>query len=216
MKWPNWTHPPVPAGQAWLSSARGDCPCEPAHERDDDISATQYNARRMSCETKSSSYRLVVVAAFSFCAALLLCYPLGAEAGEKPQKVIAGRSSKGTLMVDCAEHGNAKRVLSPVAVSQGGRWRAYVEVNIQSRFDCLHTSRLWVAKANNSYRLVYLIPPSRWKQANGMKILGWAPTSTLRRARCTSLSWKHCLRTAKISDARSASLTRDLALTETS
>jgi hypothetical protein len=70
-------------------------------------------------------------------------------------------------------------VLSPVAVSEDEKWSAYVEVYVQGTLGCLHTSRLWVAKGNSPYRLVYLIPPKRDSAENGMKILGWAPHSRM-------------------------------------
>ena len=50
---------------------------------------------------------------------------------------------------------------------------------MQGTHGCLHTSRLWVAKGNSPYRLVYLIPPKRDSVENGMKVLGWAPGSRM-------------------------------------
>ena len=67
--------------------------------------------------------------------------------------------------------------MSSVALSEGEKWRAYVEVNVQR--GCLQTTRLWVAKANHPYRLVYLVPPKRDAAGNGMEILGWARNSRM-------------------------------------
>jgi hypothetical protein len=89
------------------------------------------------------------------------------------------RPSQNTLFVSCEENEKPKRILSPVALSEDKTWRAYVEVNVQSDQGCLHTTRLWVAKANGPYRLVYLIPPKRDRVENGMEIMGWARNSRL-------------------------------------
>ncbi len=80
-----------------------------------------------------------------------------------------------TLFVDCRDEHVSRRVLSDVAISQDGRWRAYVQVDL--RPGCLHTSRLWAGGVGRPYRLVYFIPPNRTAYANGMRILGWAPQS---------------------------------------
>ena len=70
-------------------------------------------------------------------------------------------------------------MLSPVALSEDENWRAYVEVDVQKDLGCLHTTRLWVARAKAPYRLVYLIPPKRTAVENGMEILGWAKKSSM-------------------------------------
>lgn len=82
-----------------------------------------------------------------------------------------------TLLVDCNSGKNPIRVLSPVSLSEQGNWHAYVEVDVDS--ECLHTTRLWAAKANTPYRLLYLMPPMRDAVENGMQILGWARNSRL-------------------------------------
>lgn len=69
-------------------------------------------------------------------------------------------------------------MFSPVSLSEQGRWSANVEVDLDSRL-CLSTTRLWVAKARSPYRLVYLMPPERTGQRNGMEILGWARNSSM-------------------------------------
>ena len=43
----------------------------------------------------------------------------------------------------------------------------------------MYTTRLWVARANGAYRLIYLMPPQRDASENGMEILGWAKKSRM-------------------------------------
>jgi hypothetical protein len=100
-------------------------------------------------------------------------------AAHAPRKGTVNPDSHNTLLVDCDRNERAKRVLSPVALSEDKTWRAYVEVNVESDLGCLHTTRLWVDKANGPYRLVYLIPPKRDRAENGMEILGWRRNSRL-------------------------------------
>jgi hypothetical protein len=95
-------------------------------------------------------------------------------AAQAPGKGTVNRDSHNTLFVDCDRNERTRRVLSSVALSEDEAWRAYVEVSVQSGPGCLHTTRLWVARANHLYRLVYLIPPERYLAENGMEILGWA------------------------------------------
>jgi hypothetical protein len=120
----------------------------------------------------------IVSAAFTFCVAMPVCFFSQARAGETPSQPVS-RPSQNTLFVSCKENEKSKRVLSPVALSEDKTWRAYVEVNVQSDLGCLHTTRLWVAKANGPYRLVYQIPPERFLAENGMEILGWARNSRM-------------------------------------
>src|SRR6266576_1408020 len=120
----------------------------------------------------------IVSAAFTFCVAMPVCFFSPARAGETPAQPLS-RPSQNTLFVSCEENEKPKRVLSPVALSEDKTWRAYVEVDIQSDLGCLHTTRLWVAKANGPYRLVYLIPPKRDRAENGMEILGWRRNSRM-------------------------------------
>lgn len=70
-------------------------------------------------------------------------------------------------------------MVSPVSLSEQGMWRAYVEVDLPDTRACLSTTRLWVSKARSSFRLVYLMPPKRTEQRNGMEILGWARNSRM-------------------------------------
>jgi hypothetical protein len=84
-----------------------------------------------------------------------------------------------TLFVDCQQEDKSKRVLSRVSLSEDGNWRAYVEVDVESELGCLHTTRLWVARPNAPFRLLYLIPPNRTAVGNGMEILGWAKHSSM-------------------------------------
>ena len=132
----------------------------------------------MSCKIGISAHRFVVSTALSFCAASLICLLPLAE-GQKSATLVVSRSSDDTLLVSCGENEEPKRVLSPLAISEGNTWTAYVEVNVQPNVGCLHTTRLWVAKGNRPYQLMYLIPPKRENAENGMKILGWAQTSRL-------------------------------------
>jgi len=133
----------------------------------------------MSLKTKMASYGFAISTTFSICTLVLTCLLATAVAGQASPKRGVNRPSQNTLFVDC--HGNEKpqRVLSSVALSEGETWRAYVEVNVQSKLGCLHTTRLWVAKANHPYRLVYLVPPKRDLAENGMEILGWARNSKM-------------------------------------
>lgn len=70
-------------------------------------------------------------------------------------------------------------MFSPISLSEEGSWRAYVEVDPQDSRLCLSTTRLWVSKARSPYRLVYMMPPERTAQRNGMEILGWARNSRM-------------------------------------
>jgi hypothetical protein len=70
-------------------------------------------------------------------------------------------------------------VLSPVSLSEGAKWRGYVEVDVQVDHGCLYTTCLWVAKAGDPYRQVYLMPPKRTAAGNGLEILGWAKASRM-------------------------------------
>jgi hypothetical protein len=90
---------------------------------------------------------------------------------------IANGPSEKTLFLDCAPGEKPKRVLSAVSVSEEAHWRAYVEVDLQP--GCLHTSRLWVARQNGPFHLLYLMPPKREADGNGMQILGWARHSRM-------------------------------------
>ena len=121
------------------------------------------------CETRqeylSNQSRIMVglmsfsSATFSICTAILMCLLAPATAEQAPAKRAVNRPSETTLFLDCHGNEKPKRVLSSVALSEGKTWRAYVEVNVQSNLGCLHTTRLWVARANRPYRLGYLVPP---------------------------------------------------------
>ena len=82
-----------------------------------------------------------------------------------------------TLFVECSQSTLAKRVLSPVSVTESGGWKAYIEVTVQDH--CLHTTRLWAARENRPWRLLLMISPTREEDGNGMQILGWAPNSRM-------------------------------------
>jgi hypothetical protein len=131
--------------------------------------------RAMSSRTSTRSW--IVSTAVAFCTVLIHCTL--ARAGQEPAPAFVSRSSEDTLFVNCTENEKPKRVLSPVALSEDEKWSAYVEVDVQGKHGCLHTSRLWVAKGNSPYRLLYLIPPKRDNVENGMKVLGWAPGSRM-------------------------------------
>ena len=140
---------------------------------------SQYDLARMSSRAKTAPHVFVVSATFSLFTALLIYLLAPAMAERPPTKRAANRSSVNTLFVDCLENEKPKHVLSSVAISEGATWRAYVEVDVQSDLGCLHTTRLWIARANHPYRLVYLIPPKRDIVENGMEILGWARNSRM-------------------------------------
>jgi hypothetical protein len=92
---------------------------------------------------------------------------------------MAEQGPDSTLFVKCEEHQKPKRVLSPVSLSEDGKWRAYVEVDVRSDLGCVQTTRLWAAGEKLPYRQLYLIPPERYLAGNGMQILGWARNSRL-------------------------------------
>jgi hypothetical protein len=107
---------------------------------------------------------------------LLLRAPVPSQ--QAPANLSAGAASQKTLFVNCQEKEKTKGVFSPVWLSEDGRWRSFVEVDVQSD-GCLHTTRLWIGRATAPYRLVYLIPPNRTAVGNGMEILGWARNSSM-------------------------------------
>src|SRR5262249_22316263 len=84
-----------------------------------------------------------------------------------------------TQFVECDDSGQPKRVFGPISYSQDGQWRAYVQVDVARGDEWLHTTRLWGSRRNETFRLVYLIPPERWNAENGIKILGWAEGSSM-------------------------------------
>ena len=86
-------------------------------------------------------------------------------------------ASQATLFVTCTDGQKPQKVLSPVSVSEGGKWHSYVEVDVWAAPGCLYTTRLWVAKSGEPYRLAYLMPPKLTAVGNGMEVLGWAKTS---------------------------------------
>jgi hypothetical protein len=108
---------------------------------------------------------------------LLFRLVVGQASGTATEKGSTSTSPKSpdTYFVPCDDQIKTNHVTGPV--SAYGKWRAYVEVSVQS--GCLYTTRLWVAKQGGAYRQVYLIPPERENTANGMKILGWAPGSRM-------------------------------------
>ncbi|MDE3179632.1 MAG: hypothetical protein KGM47_08225, partial [Acidobacteriota bacterium] len=80
---------------------------------------------------------------------LLLALPgITQQAPAHPSK---SASPQSTLFVRCSETEKSKQVLSPISVSAGGFWRAYVEVDVPSDTGCMHTTKLWVARANGPY-----------------------------------------------------------------
>jgi hypothetical protein len=94
-----------------------------------------------------------------------------------PAKSATSDPSQETLFVNCQEEDKSKHLLSRVSLSEDGNWRAYVEVDVE--LGCLYTTRLWVARPNAPFRLLYLIPPNRTAVENGMEILGWAKHSSM-------------------------------------
>jgi|SRR5690348_5723862 len=112
---------------------------------------------------------------------IVLLLPLSSVAQQKTTKHSVSLSPEKTLFVNpsCEEKQETNPVLSPVSVSERGRWRAYVEVDLQDNGECLSTTRLWVSKNGSPYRLVYMMPPKRTGQRNGMEIVGWARNSSM-------------------------------------
>lgn len=109
-------------------------------------------------------------------AALVLLLAMPALAQWRLAVPSAGAPAQKTLFINCHENSKLKRVLSPISVSEGDYWRAYVEVDVDG---CMYTTRLWTGRANAPYGLVYLMPPKRTAAGNGMEILGWARNSRM-------------------------------------
>lgn len=97
--------------------------------------------------------------------------------------------SSTTLFVVCDGADGAKHVVSPVSVSEDGKWKAYVEVDVQSGTGCIHTTRLWISEVSGANRMVYLMAPKRTAVGNGMEILGWAKGSRTLLVRTEE--WQH-------------------------
>ena len=117
--------------------------------------------------------------------ALLLILPVVAVTQPVPtNRSLTTQHLQSTLFVNCPGSEKPKRLLSPVSFSEDRKWRAYVQVDVQPA--CVYTTRLWVARANGAYRLIYLMPPQRDlmppqrdASENGMEILGWAKKSRM-------------------------------------
>jgi len=120
---------------------------------------------------------------------LVLLLPALGLTQRVPANSSTSAPSQDTLFVTCQEKEKPKQVLGPVWLSEDEKWRAYVEVDVQSELGCLHTTRLWVARANSSYRLVYFMPPKRTAVENGMEILGWAKKSSMVLAKTEEWQW---------------------------
>jgi hypothetical protein len=118
---------------------------------------------------------------------LALLLPVPGFTQQAPVNASVSAPSQKTLFVNCQEKDGPKSVLSPVWLSEGGKWRAYVEV--RSGLECLLTTRLWVAGAKAPYRLVYLMPPKRTAGGNGMEILGWAKNSRMLLVKTEEWQW---------------------------
>lgn len=108
---------------------------------------------------------------------MVLLLPVLGFTQQPPANHSPSAPSQTTLFVTCTEGQKAQHVLSPVSLSEGGTWRSYVEIEVQAARGCLYTTRLWVAKTGDPYRLAYLMPPKRTTAGNGMEILGWAKAS---------------------------------------
>src|SRR5947209_6688359 len=110
---------------------------------------------------------------------LVLLSSASASAQQAPANSPASTPWQKPAFVACDENDKPKHVLSPVSTSEDGKWRAYVEVDIQGEVGCLYTTRLWVAGPNTAYRVMYFMPPKRTAVGNGMEILGWAEHSSM-------------------------------------
>ena len=120
---------------------------------------------------------------------LVLLFPAYAFTRQVPSRPSVSAPPQSTLFINCGENDRPKHVLSPISLSEGAKWRAYVEVEVRGDLGCLHTTRLWVARANAPYRLVYLMPPKRAASWNGMEILGWARNSRMLLVRTEEWQW---------------------------
>jgi len=120
---------------------------------------------------------------------LLLLLAAPALSQQAPANPSTSTVSQETLFAQCQFGDKPKQVLSPVWLSEDEKWRAYVEVNIHGEPDCLHTTRLWAAAADSSYRLIYFVPPYGDAMANGMEILGFANNSSLMLVRVEEWQW---------------------------
>ncbi len=139
----------------------------------------------MPSRAKTASHGVIIRATFYFLLVTSFIVPAKAEEAHAQR---ADSSAEDTLFVDCPKEGKPKRVLSPIALSEGETWRAYVEVNVQSD-PCLNTTQLWTARTNHPYRLVYLIPPMRDFAGNGMGMMGWAKNSSILLVRTEAWQW---------------------------
>ncbi|MGA7412772.1 MAG: hypothetical protein WBW33_20000 [Bryobacteraceae bacterium] len=110
---------------------------------------------------------------------MVLVLPALGLTQKPPANRSPGNPPQTTLFVTCTDGQKAKHVLSPVSLSEGGQWRSYVQVDVQADQGCMHTTRLWLARMGEPYRLVYLMPPKRTTAGNGMEILGWAKASCM-------------------------------------
>ena len=128
-----------------------------------------------SADDSVLSYPFVVdTCAWRFVSILFLLLRLAAaQTAVRPP---SGPQPQSTLYIDCKDK-QSEQTFSPVSISEDHKWQAQVEVGVQGDFGCVYTTRLWVAGAKQSHRLVYLIAPKREAQGNGMEILGWAPKS---------------------------------------
>jgi hypothetical protein len=128
--------------------------------------------RRIVRVSTSSAVRAILIAPLLSLPALAQQKATTPPASISPQKTLF-------FNVGCKQKQQTNPVFSPVSISEQGKWRAYVEVDLQDTRLCLSTTRLWVSKAGSPYQLVYMMPPKRTDQRNGMEILGWARNSSM-------------------------------------
>jgi hypothetical protein len=115
----------------------------------------------------------------SFVTLVLLLLLVGFAGAKNAQENHAGTDPKATRFVDCTDSGQPKRVFGPLSYSPDGQWRAYVQVDVAPGDQCLHTSRIWLSRRTEPFRLVYLISPERWNTENGIELLGWSADSKM-------------------------------------
>jgi len=92
-----------------------------------------------------------------------------------------------TDLASCYEESTGKLVgsqlvRSHVLISPGGRYRAYTEVEAvasksktSSDWDCISTSRLFVAAEDQSFRQVLVVEPSPEALGNTVGMVDWSP-----------------------------------------
>ena len=89
---------------------------------------------------------------------LVLLLPAFGFTQQVPANSSASASSRETLFINCQEKEKSKQVVSPVWLSEDEKWRAYVEVDVQSELE-LHFAWSSAVPLNNPRRTRESRPP---------------------------------------------------------